>query len=88
MRAPGSEGAVFKGAWVCLGGSQADPQGRMGNQGGLPGGGDGERVLYVDKVADAKLELVQELQVAEGQGSVSWRTLHPPQELGIEGLIE
>ena len=73
---------------MCLGGSQADRQGRMGNQGGLPGGGDGERVLYVDKVADAKLELVQELQVAEGQGSVSWRTLHPPQELGIEGLIE
>lgn len=40
---PGPEGAAFNGAKGFPGKSQADPQGRVGNQQRFPGGGDGEK---------------------------------------------
>lgn len=80
-----SEGAVFK--------ELKRKKGIVRNQGQLPGEGDGERVLHIEGAAEAKLEQVQELQAAGGQGRhLPAVHRHLPSrgtlELGIKGGSE
>ena len=77
---PGPEGAAFNGAKGFPGKSQADPQGRVGNQQRFPGGGDGEKVHV--EVAGVNLRGIQDQQDAGGRGHICLACAPPPLRRG------